>query len=499
MLLSVTFCQIIFSVFLSKMYYTSLKKSQIETLFYELKRNYSDAESIIQQTTQYAENARNINIEVFSTGGLVYWSRGYGILLSDIDLSAYTDKPKAEIAFNPEILIRPPAQYFSGMQLKPPPPDFREMPPRAPMPPPPNKNAEHIVLTGKFTYDDDIRYVRIMTFIESIDESVRALAAVNIFISGFILIIGIIYAFLFARNFSKPIQNIQNVARNVAVLSFEARANENLNTLELRDLSKSINVMAEKLSCLISDLRASNEKLQTDIDYQMRLDKMRREFVANVSHELKTPLHLLIMYAENLKNNIDGIDKDYYCKTIIDETNRMNEMVKNLLNLSEMENKLVKMNREKLNLSDFCEYLISKTALLLENLTVCHSIEKEIFVEGDSSFIEQAANNYIINAVSHTPAAGHIYIELKLSGDEAVFSVLNEGDPIDDEDIPHIWESFYKTDKARIRTDENSTGLGLSIVKTIIEAHGGKYGVRNAENLVEFWFSLPTERKISKN
>ena len=511
LLLLVVFCQIIFSVFLSEKYYISRKKFHVEALFYNIKNNYSDDENLIRQITQYSENAYNINIEIFNNNGLIYWSRGQGILASDINFGAYVNEPKAIMNSEPKMQIRPPvhtasleeaklpapgsftypdspeAPNFSGLPIKPPPPPFAEKPP---MPRLPDKRMNDIVLSGKFDYNGETRYVRIMSFVESINESVKALTTVNTFISGFILIAGIIGAYIFARNFSRPIRNIKNVAMNVALLNFETKANENLSTMELRDLSVSINTMADKLSCLISDLQLSNEKLQADIDYQMKLDKMRRDFIANVSHELKTPLHLLLMYSENLKNNIENIDKEYYCNTIIDETNRMNEMVNSLLDLSAIENELGKINKEKFNLSDFSKHALAKMDLLFGNLKVNINIEEDIFAEADSRYIEQMIKNYLINAVSHTPAQGHISVELKRQEKDAVFSIFNEGNPIEAQDLPHIWESFYKTDKARVRTDENHTGLGLYVVKTIIQAHGGNYGARNVKNGVEFWFSL---------
>ena len=354
----------------------------------------------------------------------------------------------------------------------------------------PELNNENIVLTGKFEYEGAYRYVSIVTSVESIDTSVTVMTRVNIFIAAFILLIGVASSLVFARIFSNPVQKIQEVAKNVSLYNFNTRADENVSTVELRDLSGSINAMSDKLRTLISDLQASNERLRADVDYQKRLDKMRREFVANVSHELKNPLHLLLMYSESLKNNIDGIDKDYYCDTIIEEINRLNDMVKSLLDVSAIENGLAKMKTEKFCLSELTANMLSKMALLFKDLTTRVNIEKEIYVDGDSRYIEQALKNYILNAVSHTPAKGLISIELKLLENKVIFSVFNQGSFIEDEDISRIWESFYKTDKARTHTDEIHSGLGLYAVKTIIEAHNGGYGVRNAEDGVEFWFSL---------
>jgi signal transduction histidine kinase len=473
LLLAVVFCQIIFSVFLSKSYYTNLKKSQVETLFYDIKRNYSDDQNVIRGITQYAENAYNISVQIFNDNETIYGNLNIGFNLFPFALGsnrdAYSTEPKAAIQKLPEL------------------PRIANMPN---LPNLPQINTENIVLTGRFEYNGTNRYVRIMTSVESIDASVSALTTVNTIISGFILVLGIVAALVFAGNISKPVRNIQEVAKNVALLNFDVRADERTSTAELRDLSVSINTMADKLNTLISDLRSSNEKLKADVDHQMRLDKMRREFVANVSHELKSPLHLLLMYAENLKSNIENIDKDYYCNTIIEETNRLNEMVESLLDISAIENGLSKMNKERFNFSDFSESIVSKMNLLYKNLSVFISIEKNVFVEGDSRYIEQAIKNYLVNAVSHTQVSGSVSIELKRQDGKAVFSVFNEGIAIEAEDLSQIWESFYKTDKARVRTDENHSGLGLYVVKTIIEAHNGDYGVINMENGVKFWFSI---------
>lgn len=465
LLLAVLLCQIIFSVFLSKSYYTNLKISEVETLFYNLKNSYSDDVNIIRGITLQAENAHNINIQISSENELIYGNRGLNIQppLFGGDM-LYSLEPKATILKMPDMPQMARLQQF---------------------------NSENIILTGKFEYNGDYRYVRIMTSVEAIDASVSALTKVNTTIAVFVLIIGVVGSFIFAKIFSKPIQNIQEVARNVSLMNFEIRADENLSTTELRDLSGSINVMSDKLKKLFSDLQASNEKLQADVDYQKRIEKMRREFVANVSHELKTPLHLLLMYSENLKNNIDGIDKDYYCDTIIDETNRLGDMVKSLLNLSAIENGLTKMSMERFDLSDFCDYVASKMSVLFEGLTAKINIEKKTFIDGDSQYLEQAIKNFIVNAVSHTPAGGHISIDLKQQDGKATFLVFNEGGHIAEDDMLQIWESFYKTDKARVRTDESHSGLGLYVVKTIIEAHNGEYGVRNVENGVQFWFALP--------
>jgi signal transduction histidine kinase len=256
----------------------------------------------------------------------------------------------------------------------------------------------------------------------------------------------------------------------------------------------SINAMAEKLKFMIADLKDKNEQLQSDIDRQLHLDRMRREFVANVSHEFKTPLCLLQLYSENLKNNIDAADKDFYCDTIIDEVNKLDAMAKSLLDISSLENGLSVMRTEALDLSCFCADLLARMEVLFRNIRLETDIQADLRVEGDSHYLEQAVKNYVVNAVSHTAAEGRVCVSLKRSGAHAFFSVFNEGRPIAREDVDRVWESFYKTDRARARDEENHAGLGLYIVKTIVEAHGGTYGLINNAGGVNFWFMLPLLR-----
>jgi signal transduction histidine kinase len=218
---------------------------------------------------------------------------------------------------------------------------------------------------------------------------------------------------------------------------------------------------------------------------------MRREFVANVSHEFKTPLCLLMLYSENLKNNVDSIDKDFYCDTIIEEVNKLDEMAKSLLNLSAIENGLSAMKLEALDLSTLCDCVASKASPLFKGISAAVTIQGGLEVKGDAVYLEQAVKNYMMNAVSHTAAGGKVDISLREDGGQAVFTVFNEGKPISEEDASQLWESFYKTDKARVREGESHVGLGLYIVKTIVNAHRGAYGLTNRENGVAFWFSVP--------
>jgi signal transduction histidine kinase len=463
LVLAAMLCQLVFNVFFSGPFLIEQKKNTVNRLFESLPKNYSDDPDFIYRRLTGEAEGDNIDILIFSDSGLIYSSRNIEIpmvrqrflFIGPFDRSAFPEDARARVARR--------AQSDETM----------------------------ILLNGRFNYGGDARYAIIETPVESIEAGVRLLSWANIRISTVILFVGILGVIAFSRRFSRPIRDISAVAQNVAALRFDARADENLNTVELSELSVSINSMAGNLERMIDDLKDKNERLQSDIDKQLRLDRMRREFVANVSHELKTPLCLLQLYSENLRNNIDSGDKDFYCDTIIGEVVKLDAMAKSLLDIASLENGLSGMETAPLDLSGFCGDVLARMDVLFGNIALETDIQEGLWVHGDSRYLEQAVKNYVINAVSHTAAGGRVSVSLKCSGDYAFFSVFNEGKGISSDDVERVWESFYKTDRARAREEENHTGLGLYIVKTVVNAHGGSYGLINNTGGVTFWFTLP--------
>jgi signal transduction histidine kinase len=462
LVMAVLLAQIIFNVFFSKPYLVEYKKAAAERLFEKVSANYSDNPNDLYALTSEAE-VDNISILIFSESRFIYSSRNIDIPVlrrSGLTLGLILNRT---FSYSPEAAVKSV----------------------------PRSNEEVISLDGVFEYGNENRYVLIETPVESIEAVVGLLSRANVLIFSAALVIAVICSFLMAKRFSGPIMEIKEVAHNVAALKFGHRANENQAITEFGELSVSINSMASKLEMMIADLREKNERLQFDIDHQRRLDKMRREFVANVSHELKTPLCLLMLYSENLKNNVDSIDKDFYCDTIIEEVGKLDEMAKSLLDLSAIENGLSAMELAPFDFSGLCRDVVSRTAVLFSGVSSSVYIQNGLYVEGDPGYLERAIKNYIINAIAHTPANGRILVSLDKDDGGAVFSVFNEGKQIADEDADQIWESFYKTDKARVRDNESHAGLGLYIVKTIVNAHRGQYGLVNRDGGVSFWFSIP--------
>jgi signal transduction histidine kinase len=240
-------------------------------------------------------------------------------------------------------------------------------------------------------------------------------------------------------------------------------------------------------------LTEANRKLLEDIERERRIDEMRREFISNVSHELKTPISLIQGYAEGLKENVneDEENKNFYCEVIADEAGKMGKLVGELLDLSQIEAGTFKLDKINFEISRLAAKVMEKyKPIFLEKKIDC-ALEEEpgLIVFADRFRTEQIIVNYLNNAINHVDQKKLINISIKSFQNKARVSVYNSGRPISPELSDKIWESFYKVDKARTRA-YGGTGLGLSIVKAIQEMDNNRYGVLNRDGGVEFWFEL---------
>ena len=228
---------------------------------------------------------------------------------------------------------------------------------------------------------------------------------------------------------------------------------------------------------------------------QEKLAKVQKEFVANVSHELKTPLAVISGQVEMLQSMGDKIDREYYFASIREEIDKMSALVGDLLDITVVEHRVEKMELSPVNLSDMMDYMVLKyDALFRKNkVKVTTNIEKDICVFGNSMYLEQAVNNYIMNAFQHTAQGKKMGISLTKENGMARIGVYNEGPCISEKDKEHIWQSFYANSKAKLKKEQkmSNAGLGLYLVKKIVVQHKGECGVENKENGVEFWIHLP--------
>ncbi len=306
------------------------------------------------------------------------------------------------------------------------------------------------------------------------------------------LVIGGVVIWLVSRKFTDPILELAGISERMAKLDFDARYEGGMKN-EVGILGENINKLSAALERTISELKTANNELQKDVEKKEQIDEMRKEFLSNVSHELKTPIALIQGYAEGLQEGIsdDAESRAFYCEVIRDEAGRMNQIVQKLLTLNQLEfgNDVAAMERFDLH-EMLATFLQSADILTKQNgITVKLDGDRPCYVWADEYKTEEVIRNYFSNAIHHCSGEKIIHFRLVRRADKVRVSVFNTGKPVPEEALPHIWEKFYKVDKARTR-EYGGSGVGLSIVKAIMEAINEQYGVINYENGVEFWFEL---------
>lgn len=317
-------------------------------------------------------------------------------------------------------------------------------------------------------------------------------AIANEFITIIALIcffLSVIWILIFARRFSRPISRMNDITRNMARLDFSQKLDITERD-EIGQLAVSINEMSDSLSTALSELKSANEQLKGEIEAERQLDSMRKTFVANVSHELKTPISIISGYAEGLKLNINSSAREEYCNTIIDESRRMNELVLSILDLSKYESGQIKCESRRFSLEEVIPPLVTRIFSGKCIRTDCEN-GISLCVYADLLQTEQALKVYLENAASHVEECGEVKVSAEQNGDVVRINVYNSGSHIESEQMPQIWQSFFRGDTSHKR-DSSRFGLGLSIVTAICRAHGTDCGVYNTQNGVCFWIELPT-------
>lgn len=330
------------------------------------------------------------------------------------------------------------------------------------------------------------------TALEGIKDSAKIANRFLMYIGIFAVVLSGVIIWFISRKITTPILQLADISQKMTNLDFEARyTGEEKN--EIGILGSHMNEMSDKLEHTISELKTANNELLKDIEKKEQMDEMRRDFLSNVSHELKTPIALVMGYAEGLKMNIneDAESREFYCDVIMDEAQRMDVLVKKLLTLNQLEfgNDIVTM--ERFDVVEMIRNYLSASSILIDNAeaNVCFEQTLPVYVWGDEFKVAEVFTNYFTNALNHLDGEREIRIEVQRKDDNAKIIVFNTGEKIPEESLPHLWDKFYKVDKARTRAYGGS-GIGLSIVKAIMETMNCEYGVNNCEDGVEFWFEL---------
>ena len=328
--------------------------------------------------------------------------------------------------------------------------------------------------------------------LESIRQSVAVANRFLAYVGVVSVLISALVIWLVSRKVTEPIMELTQISERMSRLDFDAKYTGNSKT-EVALLGRNINELSETLENTISELKSANNELQRDIEKKNKIDEMRKEFLSNVSHELKTPIALIQGYAEGLREGIndDAESREFYCEVIMDEASKMNNMVKKLLTLNQLEFGNDTVTMERFDVTALIKNYLQSVDILCKQKEIKVQMENTpaIHVWADEFMVEEVFGNYFTNAMNHVAGDKVIDVKLVIEDEKVRISVFNSGQPIPEESLPHIWEKFYKVDKARTRAYGGS-GVGLSIVKAIMESMNQKFGAINYDNGVEFWFEL---------
>lgn len=349
---------------------------------------------------------------------------------------------------------------------------------------------DYVECWGRF---ENGNYFLVRSPLESIRESAAISNKFSFFVGIVIIIVSGIMISAVTRRITRPISELTELSQKMSNLDFEARYTSHSNN-EIDVLGDNFNKMSSQLESTVSELKSANNKLQQDIADKVKIDEMRKEFLDNVSHELKTPIALVQGYAEGLKENIsdDPESMEFYCDVIIDEAAKMNKMVRNLLTLNQLESGRDAAVMERFDLTALIRGVLSTMDIMIQQkeAKILFAGKEPVYVWADEFKTEEVVTNYVSNALNHLEGEREIEIKVLKEGDDRVrVTVFNTGKPIPEADLPNLWNKFYKVDKARTR-EYGGSGIGLSIVKAIMEGMNQQYGVENFDNGVEFWFTL---------
>ena len=360
-------------------------------------------------------------------------------------------------------------------------------------------NMSFIMLTG-FLDNSYKLYIRMP--VAAIEESVNISNEFLSIIAIFVIIIGGIVLSIISKRFSEPIIQLNDITKKMSNLDFTQKFKPSEDHDEIDMLGENINNLSDKLERTINQLRNTNIELEKDIEEKSQIDEMRKSFISDVSHELKTPIALIQGYSEGLIENVnsDEESRKFYAEVIQDEATKMDKLVKQLLELMKLEYGKMKFNNKEFDLVELENEIIRKSAVMVdkENVIMENNISGEILVFADDFYIDQVLTNYITNAIKYAIEINgekrvRIENEIDEKNNKVRVKVFNTFVKFSEEEINRIWNRFYKIDESRNR-ENGGNGIGLSLVKAIMNNYGNKYGVKNVAGGVEFYFELDLKK-----
>jgi len=309
------------------------------------------------------------------------------------------------------------------------------------------------------------------------------------------LFISLIVAYLFSSSISNPIVQLTSKAKKLEQLDL-ADTYEITRADEIGILATHLNQMATKLDATLTDLQVANSKLQADINFKQQQEQQRTQLFTALSHELKTPLVILKGELEGMIKNIGAYsDRETYLKKSYKTAETMELLIQEILLVSRLESNEIKLKQTSLNMSELINETCQNYEGLanLKNVSLLYYCEDDLMVLADKFQIQNAISNIVNNAIFHSMVHSVVWIELNEEDGKGVLTVKNKGE-ISEQDLPHLFEPFYRLDKSRNRHSGGS-GLGLFIVKSILELHQYEYKLANEEEFVVFTVKFPLDTK----
>ena len=329
-----------------------------------------------------------------------------------------------------------------------------------------DSTEEYIVFFSKNTEKES-------QVVEALQKAIPVLSVV-------IIVVSIIAAFFYTIYMTTPIKKISRISKQMAALDFSGLCTVQ-RTDEIGDLADSLNDLSRKLSSALSELQSANQKLQADIDMERRLERQRVEFFSAMSHELKTPITIIKGQLQGMLYQVGRYkDRETYLAQSLEVTDNLEKMVQELLTISRLDTPGYAFNPSHIHLDKLIhDRLTANEDLFMQReLAVEKDISPEVCISGDLQLLQKVVDNLLGNAAAYSPPGERIAVKLWQATDKANLTIENTGVHIPDEDIPKLFEAFYRVEQSRNR-QTGGTGLGLYIVKTILDLHGAAIKIEN--------------------
>ena len=451
-------------------YYIQDLGEEIETLIYQSDDFYNDMAII--------EESNNIEVEIYNENNKLVYDSTVSRLMQDKSNSNGIDL--LELLAKRNLKVTSHQELSSGGCLE------RLVDEKT--------NLQYMMYSTPLGQSGTLKVYSQLNYIENASNATTRYVSFVAIVTFLLIMISLS---LYLNHFTKPFVEMNKITRAMAKMDFSQKCPPYSNN-EIGELGQSINTLSGELDKTLRDLKKKNEKLEADIEHERRIEKMRKEFVSNASHELKTPIAIIQGYAEGLKLGIKtkSDSNDEYCDVIIEETHKMNRLVCDMLELSKLESGAYPLNPCEFDIKKFIiDSTDSYDILAKENgIEIVRNIPDNLTGYGDPDKLHMVLNNYLSNALSHAKGDKKIIISASETPSSVLVSVFNTGNHIPEEEMPNLWQSFYRADKAHSR-EEGRFGIGLSIVKAIQQLHSMPYSVENVDGGVVLGFYI---KKIQK-